>query len=91
MIKQMIFGFLLGIVANLVGIYLYIFFFLKYELEESIQLAIQNDTIGNIIALGALLNLIVFFLLLKKGKIYQARGVVFATILAAIVILITKF
>jgi len=91
MIKQMIFGFLLGIVANLVGIYLYIFFFLKYELEESIRLAIQNDTIGNIIALGALLNLIVFFLLLKKGKIYQARGVVFATILAAIVILITKF
>jgi len=91
MIKQIIIGFLIGIASNLAGIYLYIFFFVKHEFGESIRMAIQNGSVGNIIALGALLNLAVFFLLLRKGKIYQARGVVFATILAAIFILISKF
>lgn len=89
--KEIAIGFLIGIAANLAGIYLYIFFFLDYDLETSIQLARENDSIGNLIGLGAILNLIAFFLLIKKRQLYRARGVLLATILAALVILYTKF
>jgi hypothetical protein len=89
--KEILIGFLIGIAANLTGIYLYIFFFLDYDFELSIQMARENDAVGNLIALGAILNLIAFFLLLKKGQLYRARGVVLATIVAAIIILISKF
>tara|TARA_E500000318_G_C3524332_1_gene197756 strand:- start:432 stop:707 length:276 start_codon:yes stop_codon:yes gene_type:complete len=89
--KEIIIGFLVGIAANLAGMYLYIFFFLDYDFETSIQIARENDSIGNLIALGAILNLIVFFLFIKKRQLYRARGVLLATILAALVILYTKF
>lgn len=89
--KEIIIGLLIGITANLAGMYLYIFFFLDYDFETSIQIARENDSIGNLIALGAILNLIVFFLFIKKRQFYRARGVLLATILAALVILYTKF
>lgn len=89
--KEIIFGLLTGIFANLTGIFLYIFFFLDYDFETAIEIAIANDTIGNIIALGAILNLVVFFLFIKKNQLYKARGVLLATLLAAFVILYTKF
>lgn len=89
--KEILIGFLIGIIANLAGCYLYIFFFSKYSLETTIQIALEQDIFGNIIALGALLNLGVFFIFLKKKEYYRARGVIMATLLAAIIIVIAKF
>lgn len=89
--KELVIGFLIGIVANISGSYLYIFFFSKYDLETTIEIALEQDVLGNIIALGALLNLIVFFLFLKKNEYYKARGVIMATLIAAIIVLISKF
>jgi len=53
--KEILIGFLIGIAANFIGLYLYIFFFLEYDFETSIQFSRANDTIGNLIALGAIL------------------------------------
>jgi hypothetical protein len=89
--KEIALGFLIGIMANLAGMYLYIYFFLDLEFVESIKIARQNDTLGNLIALGAILNLIVFFLMIKKRQLYRARGVLLATVLAALVVLFSKF
>jgi hypothetical protein len=89
--KEILIGFLIGLVANISGSYLYIFFFSKYELATTIEIALEQDVFGNIIALGALLNLGVFFVFLKKKKYYRARGVIAATLLAAIIIVIAKF
>ena len=90
-IKEILIGLLIGLAANLAGIYLYIFFFSDYGLKETIIGALQNDLLGSLIALGAILNLIVFFIFIKKNQIYRARGVVLATIIAALAILISKF
>lgn len=90
-IKQILIGFAIGLLANLTGTYLYIFFFSKHSLETTLKDAVENDLIGSLIALGAILNLVVFFLLLKKNQFYRARGVVLATVLAALVILLFKF
>ena len=89
--KELLIGFVVGIIANLAGSYLYIYFFSKYSLETTIKVATKEDLLGNIIALGAILNLLAFFVFLKKGQLYRARGVVLATVVAALGILIAKF
>lgn len=89
--KELFIGFLIGIAANFIGTYLYIFFFLDYTFENAIRIALETDSLGNLIALGAILNLFAFFILLKKAQLYRARGVVLATVLGALVILYLQF
>ena len=89
--KEVFIGLVIGLIANLTGSYLYIYFFSDYSLEETIKNALIQDVFGNIIALGAILNLFVFFIFLKKNQFYRARGAVLATVIAAIIILVTKF
>ncbi|TXD73099.1 hypothetical protein [Aequorivita antarctica] len=90
-IKEILIGLVIGLAANMAGTYLYIFFFSKLSLESTLEAALESDFLGSLIALGAILNLIVFFILLKKNQNYRARGVVLATVIAALAILISKF
>ncbi len=89
--KEVFIGFIIGLIANLAGSYLYIYFFSEENLETTINIALQEDVFGNLIALGAILNLAAFFIFLKKNQFYRARGVILATIISALVILISKF
>jgi hypothetical protein len=89
--KEVFIGLIIGLIANVAGSYLYIYLFSDYGLEYTIKSALMQDVFGNIIALGAILNLFVFFVFLKKNQFYRARGVVLATVVAAMVILVTKF
>jgi len=88
--KKVLIGFLVGIISNAAGIFFYILLFSKMDLENTIKHAIQNDYVGKIIALGAILNFFSFFVFLKKNQIYHARGVLLATVLMAVVIAITR-
>lgn len=90
-VKEILIGTAIGLAANLVGTYLYILFFSKLSFGETLKAAEANNLLGSLIALGAILNLIVFFILLKKDQFYKARGVVLATIIAAMIILFFKF
>lgn len=90
-VKEILIGFVIGLAANIAGTYLYIFFFSEHNLEATLQGALNNDFLGSLIALGAILNLIVFFIFLKKNQFYRARGVVLATVVAALAILVSKF
>lgn len=89
--KEILIGFIVGIIANISGSYLYIYFFSENDLETTLKLSHEQGITGSLIALGAVFNLLVFFVFLKKKQYYRARGVVLATVLAAIIILITKF
>ena len=89
--KEVFIGFIIGILGNVAGTYLYIYLFSDYSLEETITMAQEQDILGSLIALGALLNLLFFFVFLKKKQYYRARGVVLATVIAALLILISKF
>lgn len=93
MIVEILIGIIFGLVANVIGIYLYLFFFFDLQdgIRNTLRIAASNDLLGKIISLGALLNLPTFFILLRKGYFYRARGVVLATLVAAIGILISKF
>lgn len=84
-------GFILGLLTNFVGSILYILLFSKYSIKTTIEVALEEDVMGNIIGLGALLNLLLFFFFLKKNRYYRARGVIMATLVAAFLILGAKF
>ncbi|PRX45670.1 hypothetical protein [Salegentibacter salegens] len=91
MIKQNIFiGFLTGISANIGGIFLYILLFSEMGIDETLDNAFAEGYIGKLIALGAILNFLPFFVFLRKKQIYHARGVLLASIIAAITIFISK-
>ena len=90
-VKEILIGFIIGLVANMAGMYIYISIFSKQSLEATLQAAVENDFLGSLIALGAILNLLAFFVFLKKKQHYRARGVLLATLIAALAILISKF
>lgn len=87
--RNILIGFLTGISANVVGIILYITVFSKMGLDETLKDAYYNNYLGKIIALGAALNFLPFFLFLKKNLIYHARGVLLATLITAIIVAFT--
>lgn len=88
--RNILVGFLTGLSANIAGILLYISIFSDLGIDATLQDAVNNDYLGKIIALGAILNFLPFFLFLKKNLIYHARGVLLATVLTAVVIAVTK-
>lgn len=88
--KDVAFGFLLGLLANLVGICIYIFFFSREGFMDTLKSASSFNFIGKLVSLGAILNLVVFFILIKMNQDHKARGVLLATLLAAIIIIVNK-
>ena len=89
--KEIGIGFLVGIIANTVGTLLYILLFSDIGIQETFDAAIQQGYFGSLLALGAILNLIAFFGFLRLNRDFRARGVMIATLLCALVILIYKF
>lgn len=90
-VKEVLIGLVVGLMANISGIYLYIYFFSDHSLEVTLKGALENDFLGSLIALGAILNFLAFFVFLKKKQNYRARGVLLATLIAALAILVSKF
>lgn len=81
-------GFILGILLALVGSYLFVTLVTKYDFWEGWQMMKSQGNTGKLITLGAVPNLILFFILLKLQKEMMARGVVLATIMIAILSII---
>lgn len=88
--KEVIIGFLVGLIANTIGTLAYILLFSELGIKETFQAAMQQGHVGSLLALGALLNLIAFFLFLRIKRDHRAKGVLIATILTALVILYHK-
>lgn len=82
--KEILIGCITGILANALGVLLYILAFSDKGIDATINKAITEGFFGKIIALGAVLNLAVFFIFIKKKQDYRARGVLLATTIIAI-------
>jgi len=93
MIKKEIFiGFMVGLIANTIGFIIAIFIFGNVkDLYTSLQHSIDQDFFGKLVSIGAILNLVVFFLFLRRKRDYRARGVILATIFIAIATFLVSF
>ncbi|PIF01004.1 MAG: hypothetical protein CR994_02860 [Maribacter sp.] len=88
--KEIIIGFITGLIANTIGTLAYILLFSDFGITETFDTAIQQGYVGSLLALGAILNLIAFFGFLKIRRDQRAKGVLIATLLTALVILYYK-
>lgn len=81
---DIIIGFFIGIIGALLGTELFLHLKTEFDLFTDFEIIKAEGIFGKIITLGAILNIIVFFILMKKDKELMARGVVLATIIVAI-------
>lgn len=88
--KELIIGFLVGLIANAIGTLLYIVLFSDLGIVETFKAAVAQEHVGSLLALGAILNLVAFFGFLRIRRDQRAKGVLIATILTAMVILYYK-
>ncbi|NKI26061.1 hypothetical protein HCG49_05760 [Arenibacter sp. 6A1] len=88
--KEILIGFIVGLIANTIGTLAYIVLFSDFGILETYQAAVVQGHVGSLLALGAILNLFAFFGFLKIRRDYRARGVMLATLLTAILILYYK-
>ncbi|RZJ55053.1 MAG: hypothetical protein EOO44_02700 [Flavobacterium sp.] len=82
--KDLLVGFIIGIFTALLGSYLFITFFTKFDISTGIKTIKEYGYLGKVITIGTVLDLAVFGILLKKDKEYMARGVILAVIVLAI-------
>lgn len=89
--KEILIGFLVAVFATVCGFFLYVELFSIYSFEETIDVIKKGNLYGKVLGLSAIPNLFVFFVFIKKKQDLRARGVLIATILIALIMLILKF
>lgn len=88
--KELSIGFAVGLIANVLGSLLYVLLFSDYGVAETFKIAREQGYLGSLLALGAILNLVAFFMFLRIKRDERAKGVLIATLLTALVILALK-
>jgi hypothetical protein len=92
---QIIKGFSIGLLANILGVYIAGILIAKSSgrsdgIMTVLEAAQSENFLGKLISLGAILNLICFFYFIRKKKDSNAAGVLIATIFIALITFIIK-
>tara|TARA_B100000524_G_scaffold348341_1_gene252557 strand:+ start:1288 stop:1581 length:294 start_codon:yes stop_codon:yes gene_type:complete len=86
--KDLIVGIIFGLLSNLIGVILTVFFLFQeiniFKIFNIIENSFKDNLITKLISLGATVNLITFFIFLKFNHIQKARGILLSTFLLAI-------
>ena len=89
--KEILIGMCVGLLANAIGLFLAANLLGKGDdFEIVIKAAAAEGFLGKLISLGAVLNLIAFFIFIKKRQDYRARGVLLITVLIAVFTFVFK-
>ncbi len=89
--KELAIGVLVGLIANAMGL-----FFIAAILSKGddfvnvIKAAYSEGFLGKLVSIGAVLNLIAFFVFIKKRQDYRARGVIVITVFIAVLTFVLK-
>ena len=72
------------------GVLIFTYFMSQQSIELSLKYLYQKNQLGGLISLGALLNLPIFFLAIRKNKVYFATGIVCFSLLIVVVVALLK-
>ena len=90
--KEVVKGFLIGVIAPIAAFVVYVAFFTEDSDPTGMyKKLIAIGKLSHVISLSVLINLLIFFMDLKTYRDEQARGILLATILYGITIVIIKF
>lgn len=89
--KHILIGFILSFLVTIAGSYLYLEYGLQNGFEKNWELMLETKNQGTVLSLGAIPNLLLFFVFLKRKEDFKARGVLIGVILVALLVLGLKF
>ena len=89
--KDIFIGMFVGLIANAIGLLLTATLLGKGDdFTTVIKAALNEGFLGKLISLGAILNLIAFFIFIRKKQDYRARGVLLITVFIAVFTFVFK-
>ena len=87
--KEVLLGVIYGFVSSLIGLILAILILSENSsIIESLKNSYYENFLGKLISLGAILNVVVFFVFIKKNQDQRAKGILLMTIFLSILTLI---
>tara|TARA_B110000211_G_C13974757_1_gene506603 strand:+ start:855 stop:1136 length:282 start_codon:yes stop_codon:yes gene_type:complete len=87
--KEVLLGVIYGVISSLIGLIIAILILSENSsIIESLKNSYYENFLGKLISLGAILNVIVFFVFIKKNQDQRAKGILLSTIFLAILTLI---
>jgi hypothetical protein len=89
--KEILIGFAIAIFATFCGFFVYVEYVSELGFDQTITILRDWNLLGKMLALGAIPNLFVFMVFIKKKQDYRARGVLMATILIMLFTFGVKF
>ncbi len=84
---QILIGFVFGVLATMLGCVLYLELFTNYSFFSDYSIIVKSGNLGRIIAIGSLVNLALFAILIRKHQDLKARGSVLAVIVLTLLTL----
>ncbi len=85
-------GIVLGLITPLFGVYVfYLTQHLSYDFRQFLELTFKYNFFSQILSVGVIANLLVFFLFINTNNYKSASGVIWATFIYAFSTLIFKF
>tara|TARA_R110000868_G_scaffold157949_10_gene385533 strand:+ start:118 stop:399 length:282 start_codon:yes stop_codon:yes gene_type:complete len=89
--KEIFIGMFVGLIANAIGLFIASNLLGQGDdFVKVIEAAAKEGFLGKLISLGAVLNLIAFFVFIKKKQDYRARGVLLITVFIAVFTFVFK-
>jgi hypothetical protein len=82
--KDLIIGFFIGIITSALGVFAFLKLFTFYNPLTDLPDLKQQGLMGKVITLGTILNIALFFVLLKYKKDMMAKGVILAMIVLTV-------
>ena len=87
--KEVLLGVIYGVISSFIGLIIAILILSENSsIIESLKNSYYENFLGKLISLGAILNVIVFFVFIKKNQDQRAKGILLSTIFLAILTLI---
>ena len=90
MIKKKLLGFVFGITTTLVGVIFFTIIFSPESISYSMKSLFIQKRLGALISIGSLINIPLFFILLKFNKINYIYGLIFSLLLLVFIVAVLK-
>ncbi|WNH09259.1 hypothetical protein [Thalassobellus suaedae] len=89
--KEIFIGMFVGLIANAMGLFIAANLLGQGDdFTTVIKAAANEGFLGKLISLGAVLNLVAFFVFIRKKQDYRARGVLLITVFIALFTFVFK-